>query len=209
MNENAGRVPLPSVGEFRVRVARARAAANLSEAEFTRRLRDYGLDFRQENVAKIESGLQPMTLEEALIIGEVLDIEVPTSAGPIQAELANVSFAEDLDRTRKQWRQLVERLASLQEAIDDLVDSSTGIRLGYISDVKAAGATGDQKLLSLAQSLMERASATKNVLDVLQRELDDPDWSAGRDHPRRPGTQQRAVGQAGADHVMPAPSESL
>jgi hypothetical protein len=50
--------------------------------------------------------------------------------------------------------------------------------LRYIADVKAAGGTGDQKLLSLAQSLMEKASATKKVLDVLQGELDDPDWSA-------------------------------
>jgi hypothetical protein len=178
MNENADRVRLPSVGEFRLRAAQARAAANLSEAEFTRRLRDYGLDFRQENVARIELGLQPMTLEEALVIGEVLHIEVPTSAGPIQAELANVSFARDLDRAQKQWRRLVERLVSLQKATNDLVGSSTGIRLRYIADVKAAGGTGDQKLLSLAQSLMEKASETKKALDVLQGELDDPDWSA-------------------------------
>jgi hypothetical protein len=92
-----------------------------------------------------------MTLEEALVIGEVLQIEVPTSAGPIQAELANVCFARDLDRAQKQWRRLVERLASLQKATYDLVDSSVGIRLKDIADVKASGGTGDQKLLSLAQ----------------------------------------------------------
>jgi hypothetical protein len=178
MNEDADRVRLPSAGEFRVRAAQARAAANLSEAEFTRRVRDYGLDFRQENVAKIESGLQPMTLEEALVIGEVLHIEVPTSAGPIKAELANASFAGDLDRAQKQWHRLVERLASLEEATNDVVNGTIGIRMRYIADVKAAGGTGDQKLLSLAQSLIEKASATKKVLDLLQEELDDPDWTA-------------------------------
>jgi hypothetical protein len=167
-----------SATEFRVRAAQARAAANFSDAEFTRRLRDYGLDFRQENVARIESGVQPMTLEEALVIGEVLHIEVPTSAGAIRVELASASFARDLDRAQKEWRRLVERLVSLHQATDDFVQSSAGIRAGYAADLKAAEGTGDQKLLSLAQSLFEKALATKQALDVLHGELDDPDWPA-------------------------------
>jgi hypothetical protein len=176
MDEDADRVRLPSAGEFRVRAAQARAEANLSEAEFTRLLRDYGLDFRQENVAQIELGLRPMTLEEALAIGEVLQIEVPTSAGPIRVDLANVSFAQELNRAQKQWRRVVERLVSLQKATNGLVDSFTGIRFRYVIDVKAAGGTEDEKLLALAESLVKKASATKSILDVLQDELDDPEW---------------------------------
>jgi len=167
MNENADRVELPSAGEFRHRAAQARAAANLSEAEFTRRLRDYGLDFRQENVVKIESGLLPMALEEPLVVGEALQIEVPTSAGPIRVDLANVSFARELNRAQKQWHRLVERLAGLQKATNDLVENSTGIRLAYIVDVRTASGTEDEKLLSLAQTLIQKASATKDVLDAL------------------------------------------
>jgi uncharacterized protein YndB with AHSA1/START domain len=182
MDENADRVQLPSTGELRVRAAQARAAANLSEAEFTQRLRAYGLDFRQENVAQIELGLRPMTLEEALVIGDVLQIEIPTSAGPIQVELANASFARDLDQAQKQWHRFVKRLFSLQKATDDLVDSFLDIRLRYIEEVRTASGTTDQELLSLARSLIKKASATKNVFDVLQEELDDPDWQDGLEY---------------------------
>lgn len=186
MDKNAGGVQLPSVGEFRVRAAQARAEANLSAAEFTKRLRDYGLDFRQENVAQIELGLRPITLEEALVIGEVLQMEVPTSAGPIRVDLANISFARDIDRTQRQWRRLVAGLVSLQKASNDLVEGSTGIRSRYIVDVRTASGTEDEKLLALVQRLIENASATKDVFDALQEELDDPDWQEELDDPNSP-----------------------
>jgi hypothetical protein len=174
MDQHADKGRLPWVGEFGARVAQAREAAKMSEAEFTRRVRAYGLDFRQENVMKIESGTQEITLSEALVLGEVLQIELPTSPGPIKAELANASFARDLERAQKDWLRIVERIASLQDATNDLISTSNNTRLTYTADMEAVGVTGDQKLLSLAQDLDEKLQSTKKALASLQAELGDP-----------------------------------
>jgi hypothetical protein len=178
MDERADEGRLPWVGEFGARVAQARVAAKMSEAEFTRRVRAYGLDFRQENVRRIESGMQEMTLNEALVFGEVLQIELPTSPGPIKAELANASFARDLGRAQKDWLRIVERIASLQDATNNLIGTSDDLRMTYSADMEAIGTAGDQKLLLLAQALTKKLQSTNKALASLQAELGDPHWSA-------------------------------
>ena len=176
MDQHADKGRLPWVGEFGARVAQAREAAEMPEAEFTRRVRAYGLDFRQENVRKIESGAQEITLNEALVFREVLQIDLPTSPGAIKANLANASFARDLERAQKDWIRIVERLASLQDATQSLIGTSDTMRMTYTADTEAVGVTGDQKLLSLAQDLDEKLQSTKKALASLQAELGDPNW---------------------------------
>jgi hypothetical protein len=53
MDQHADEGRLPWGGEFGARVAQAREAAEMSEAEFTRRVRAYGLDFRQETSERL------------------------------------------------------------------------------------------------------------------------------------------------------------
>jgi hypothetical protein len=176
MDQHADKGRLPWGGEFGARVAQAREAAEMSEAEFTRRVRAYGLDFRQENVRKIESGAQEITLNEALVFREVLQIELPTSPGAIKANLANASFARDLERAQKDWLRIVERLASVQDATKSLISTSDTMRMSYTADTEAVGVAGDQKLLSLAQDLDEKLQSTTEALASLQAELGDANW---------------------------------
>jgi hypothetical protein len=176
MDQHADKGRRPWVGEFGARVAQAREAAEMSEAEFTRRVRAYGLDFRQEDVRKIESGAQEITLSEALVFREVLQIDLPTSPGAIKATLANASFARDLERAQKDWLRIVERLASLQNATQSLIGTSDTIQMTYTAETEAVGVTGDQKLLTLAQDLDEKLQSTKKALASLQAELGDANW---------------------------------
>jgi hypothetical protein len=163
--------PLPPAGEFWDRIAHARLASKLSEAEFTSRVRAYGLDFRQEDVKKIESGLRPMTLEEALVIGDILKIELPTPRGPLKGQWANASFTRDLDRAKKEWNRIVERLDSLQKSTLDLVEMFTNMRITYALELKSSNMTGDRELLAKAEDLAAMLLATKRALGRLQLEL--------------------------------------
>lgn len=160
-------------GEFWAQVAQARAASELSEAEFTRRVRGYGLDFRQENVKEIESGLRPMTLEEALVIGDILKIELPTSPGPLKAQWTNASFILNLARAKKELGRIVERLDSLQKATLDLTKMITDMRITYALELKSAKVTGDRELLAIAEKLAATLLETKGALGRLQLELAD------------------------------------
>jgi hypothetical protein len=162
-----------AAGEFWAQVAHARAASELSEAEFTRRVRSYGLDFRQENVKEIESGLRPMTLEEALVIGDILKIELPTSPAPLKAQWANASFILDLARAKKEMGRIVERLDSLQKATLGLIEMITNMRIAYDLELKSATVTGDRELLGIAEKLAATLVATKIALGRLQLELAD------------------------------------
>lgn len=166
--------PFPvAAGEFWAQVAHARAASELSEAEFTRRVRGYGLDFRQENVKEIESGLRPMTLEEALVMGDILKIELPTSPGPLKAQWANASLILDLARAKKELGRIVERLDSLQKATLDLIEMITNVRIAYALELKSAKVTGDRELLAIAEKLAATLLSTKMALGRLQLELAD------------------------------------
>jgi hypothetical protein len=114
-----------------------------------------------------------MTFEEALVVGDILKIELPTSPDLMMAQWANASFVRDLERAKKQWGGIVARLDSLQKATLDLIEMITNVRMAYTLELKSAKVPGDRELIVIAEDLAATLLKTKRALGRLQLGLAD------------------------------------
>ena len=117
-----------------------------------------------------------MTLDEALVIGEVLNLELPTSPGPIRAELANTSFHSEVEKVRRNWFHILGRFPSIQQGIIDLHASISGIQGSYIAEMRAVQSLSEKGLVQSAEDLTNKISKAKSGLEALQKALNDPHW---------------------------------
>ena len=116
MSDSESGQPLPWEAAFSSSIEQERKAAQMSQEEFARRLREYGLSFYAHTVEKIESGAQPIRLNEALVISKVLQVELPQVTGTMRAEQITQAYSKKLAKTVREWDKVVDLLNAANHA---------------------------------------------------------------------------------------------
>jgi transcriptional regulator with XRE-family HTH domain len=129
-----------------------REAKGWSQTEFAKRLAEEGLKFHQPTVQRIESGIRPLKLTEALTIAEVLEtrLEVMLRAASVPMvydELAEYVSPGAFEFHVRYAEALLDRVSMMENHIRELVDS-------YHAAVEQSGdAEPNKELLAVAAEL--------------------------------------------------------
>ncbi|WKX00244.1 MULTISPECIES: helix-turn-helix transcriptional regulator [Rhodococcus] len=105
-----------------------REAKGWSQTEFAKRLAENGLKFHQPTVQRIESGIRPLKLTEALTIAEVLEtrLEVMLRAASVPMvydELAEYVAPGAFEFHVRHAEALLDRVSLMEDHIRELVGS--------------------------------------------------------------------------------------
>lgn len=96
----------------------------MSQVELATRLNDLGVSFRQQTIAKIEQGLRPLKLEEALLIGKALDVEDQSVWDwdvSIDTQVALKSALQEVMVAKAKVQTVVVELEHARENLKDFV----------------------------------------------------------------------------------------
>ena len=146
-------------------VRRFREALGLSQAQLAQRLTDSGLEgFHPQTVLRVEKGMRPLRLAEALVFAEALSVEV--------------AALSDLDPTRAEQRAHFLAIKDAQDRQIELRDAynvywgARGIAMEVLDAYEArlddADATADEVQKVRGQIAELRRDLPKDAGDVLQ-----------------------------------------
>lgn len=172
MGDSESGQPLPWEAAFSSSVERARKAAQMSKEEFARRLREYGLSFYAHTVEKIESGAQPIRLNEALVISKVLQVELPQVTGTMRAEQISQVYSKKLAKTVREWEKVVDLLNAAHHKVAEARQDSINLHSSYIEEMALGKGSPDTELVASMKAIEEQISRVKDGLDEIDNKLD-------------------------------------
>jgi transcriptional regulator with XRE-family HTH domain len=170
-NSESGQT-LPWEAAFSSTVERARKAARMSQEEFARRLREYGLSFYAHTVDKIESGAQPIRLNEALVISKVLGVDFPKVTRTVPAELISQAYSKKLAKTLREWDKVVDLLNAAHHDVVKARQDFLSLHSSYIEEMTLADGSQDTELVTYMKAIEEQVLRVKDGLDEIDNELD-------------------------------------
>jgi transcriptional regulator with XRE-family HTH domain len=99
-----------------------RAGAGWTQADLGERMTEHGLSWRQSTVNRIETGLRPITWNEAVTLAALLDIDLSTAADTDEQKLRNetAALAREIDHDREQLAAKVARWHLMSRQLLDL-----------------------------------------------------------------------------------------
>jgi transcriptional regulator with XRE-family HTH domain len=110
-------------------IAAARKAAGLSQAEVASELSMRGLPFQQQTVLKVEKGSRPLRLEEAVVLADLLGVEVNdllrTDEGELAAAMERVMVARaHLSRLAAEAAVIQSQISKYQDELDSALEQA-------------------------------------------------------------------------------------
>ena len=181
-------LPHPWEADFSSSVVSARRAAQLSEEELARRVREYGLPFNAVDVRRIESGAYPIGLNEALVVRKILEIDLPEVTKTAQERLIHGAYAQALAKLERDWAVIVADLARSRRNVLRMLSHAESLPPAYTESIKLAGGTSERELINSLDALIKQISSVKSKLAETDSQLDGA-LSAKSDKAALPGSQ--------------------
>lgn len=129
-------------------IATLRKARGMTQEELAAGVSEHGLSMRQQTVVKIEKGQRPLRLQEADLIGLVLDVSVDSLLAE-QVAIDRIALLVGAIRgMNRYW-------AALSEAVFDLVDAQDALHFAFRVAVERKGLRVDDHVLTEANTLMQ------------------------------------------------------
>lgn len=158
----------PWEGAFLQNMIRARRRAAWSQAELAHHLREGGgLPFHQQTVQRIEKGLRPLRLSEAVVIVKILKMgDLTTAISPDTADGAQSALRTSVRIAQREQTRLKQQLRQLSHSIRD---SHHWLHLELKSYTRTSQSTGqfDSDLRQAAENLLDRWIAYQAALRSL------------------------------------------
>jgi transcriptional regulator with XRE-family HTH domain len=161
----------PWEAAFSATVAPARVEKGMSQEELARRMRTYGLPANAYDVQNIELGVQGISLNEALVISKVLEMELPVVTLSVRAELVTQSYAQTFGLAKKDWDKIVANLAQYRHQVEKALDNAERVSSNYRRAMERANGECDPELLVKMDALIDTISNIQNSIDEMDRHL--------------------------------------
>ena len=162
---------LPWEAAFSTSVAQARAAVQMSREELARRMREYGLLFHAHDVEKIESGAQPIRLNEALVISKVLQVGFPEVTTTVRVELITRAYSQNLAKVVRDWDKVVDKLRTARADVIQVVENSAELHSSYTEEIGLAGGKEDPELDASMKAVEYQIRKVRDSLDDIDQHL--------------------------------------
>jgi len=162
---------LPWEAEFSASIARAREAAEISQEELARRTREYGLPLNVYNVQDIESGIQPIRLNEALVICKVLQLEFPEVTTPVRARIVTQSYSHTLAKATRKWEGIKDTLVESRKDVKASLEDSETLGSAYRKAMSFAGDEPDPVLDASIKALVKQITSVMNSFNEMDGQL--------------------------------------
>jgi hypothetical protein len=163
---------LPWEAEFSASIARAREAAEISQEELARRTREYGLPLNVYNVQDIESGIQPIRLNEALVICKVLQLEFPEVTTTVGARIVTQSYSHALAKATRKWKGVVkDTLVESRKDVKASLEDSETLGSAYRKAMSFAGGEPDPVLDASIKALVKEITSVMNSFNEMDGHL--------------------------------------
>ena len=162
---------LPWEAEFSASIARAREAAEISQEELARRTREYGLPLNVYNVQEIESGVQPIRLNEALVICKVLQLEFPEVTTPVRGRIVTQSYSHSLAKATRKWQGIKATLAESRKEVKASLEDSETLGSAYRKAMSFAGDEPDTALDASIKALVKQITSVMNSFNEMDGHL--------------------------------------
>jgi len=127
----------------------------MSQTELARRIASYGLPFHQPTVQRVESGERPIRLNEAIVLCDILALELPEALQPETVERATQALLNFLRTARRDWEYILGNLGDLRDQVDAARQVLLMERDLYVHAIQAMGGDYDGDLAQSAEELAD------------------------------------------------------
>jgi transcriptional regulator with XRE-family HTH domain len=95
-----------------------RLTSGTTQADLAERMNEHGFSWHQTTVNKIENGLRPITWDEAVALGTLLDLDLSACADDVQRlEAEWRELDRQCDVAEVQFRRVLQRRTEVEERI--------------------------------------------------------------------------------------------
>lgn len=129
---------------FREQMKLVRERQGMNQTDLARRMADRGFAFHQQTVQRIEQGLRPVRLNEAMVLANILELSLDSMTTPMQADERDIVW--EVERARRECSEIAEN-ASVSRA--ELADKVGTLAL-YVHDRLNTYSGEDDPLLKFA-----------------------------------------------------------
>lgn len=158
---------MPWEAALRENMRRVREAADMSQTELGKRLADRGLPFHQQTIQRIESGDRPVRLNEAMIISEVLGVDLDQLVRVLSPERLTEGIQHVLENAEMDSETthpiLIQHLRTLARDLEN-VESA---RRFYLDSLGKLGRKPDRKVMTRCDRVADRLRMLIGQLDAL------------------------------------------
>ena len=136
----------------------------MTQTELARRAAEYGLPFHQPTIQRIEAGERPVRVDEAVVLSEILRMDMLAALTPSSPEAAARTLAAQNGVAATEMQGVESRAIPLALEVARLRTAVTRELDAYLMSLEGREVDADPQLTRAAELLIDRLSGAHRAL---------------------------------------------